>query len=443
MKHVQPLKMFAAMAAVLVGLAASGAAAQEPSTPAVAVDRPDLQSYVDAIRQARDPSVAIDAYARAESVAPGSDALDNVYLNRMVEFGLPQMADTQAQKLVKRDKTNGLAWGVLAYSKATRGDTKDALTDIAKAVQYLPDNPFIQRTAGQLVAWYDTLADQSKLPELVKQAVAQVRKELADQRAYVGAYQAARGTYEERDNAAEAGPATAETIPPPIAPAYGDTYNYYDYGGVYPYSDYALYPDYLPYPNYYRYYGGYWWPGPSSTIIVPFDGGFLHHDHYFAHRAPDLDDFAHFPGHRAFGLHGHERPFGAPGGDHARGLRLGPQGGLNTFGLHRGFAVGPEHRGLAFRGGRSTLGPTFRTPRSFTTPRLGVTPRFGAGPRFAPGLHFGRRVAPAPHFAPRIAPAPHFGGGFAAAGPHFGGSHFGGGHFGGGHFGGGHFGGRR
>jgi hypothetical protein len=436
----------------LAGTHARAIAAQEFQRPMpVAQPSSDVESHVEAIRNAPDPSAAIAAYADAKSVAPNSLESDNAFVHRMVTFGLPQMAETQAQTLVQTEKENGLAWGVLAYSRATRGDTTQALSDIEQAVKSLPDDAFVQRTAGQLVAWYDTIADQSKLSEVVKQSVEKLRHKLTGKRAYDDAYHAARSAYEEQTNAAETGPASAEVTPASPVPAYGgDTYNYnYDYsngGYAYPgYVDYGVYPYYSPYPNYYGgyYTNGFWCPGPFSTVIVPPFGGDFFFRHRFFHHEPDLDDFVRFHGHRPFGFfdhdrrfgffdHGrrfgsfnHERPFGGFVGRHDRGWSLTPRGGRNTFTPNRGFALGPSHNAFALPRTGSTFGRTFRTPQNFARPR----------------------VAPAPRLAPHAALAPRSGG-FAAAGPRFGGggSGFrggGGGGFHGGGGGGSHGGGHR
>ncbi len=438
MSHVLRFTAFIAAIVGPASLAFAQAAIQEELPTMVEQTGGDVQRHVDVILHAPDPSTAVAAYAAAKSVLPDSSKIDQAYLRRMVDFGLPQMADAQARMLVQHDPKDGLAWGVIAFSLATRGQTADALKDIATAARYLPDDPFIQRTAGQLLAWYDTVADKSTLPDVIKNSVQGVRSEMAAQRAYVDAYQAARATYEQGANPAEA-PASAE-VPPPAAaeePVYaGDggydygapyTYGYtspYDYG-YYGYPTYAYaypgYGDYFPYWG--GFYGGYWWPGTFSSIIVPDD--FFFHNRFF-HHEPDLDDFIGFPGHRfdhrfvgrddhrSFGDH---RGFGHFGGfDQRRGL-AGNRGfvGNRSFVGNGGFATrAPQfnrgftgraplvNRGFAGRAPMINRGFAGRAPQHFAAPRMPASPRFAA--------------------------APHSGG-FAAA-PHFGG---GGGHIGGGH----------
>ncbi len=412
----------------LFGLTVGRAAALDQPVTILTADNPDdVQTHVDAIEHAPDPSAAVAAYAAAKSALPDSSRVDQAYVRRMVAFGLPQMAEAQAQTLVQRDPKDGLAWGVMAYSRAKRGQTADALKDIASAARYLPDDPFVQRTAGQLLAWYDTVADKSTLPDAIKNSVQVVRNEMASQRAYVNAYQAARSTYEQEANPAEVGPANAAGNPeeaPPIAagePTYGggDAYNNYDYGYnygaepytfgtvpyVYPYAyPYPAYPDYFPYRG--GYYGGYFWPGPFSSVIVP-GGGFFFRSRFF-HREPDLDDFVGFPGHRFSGHRFFDR------NEHVFGRHLGgfDRRHFGDFGQRRGLVSrAPRfNRGFATHSPPTTRAPHFaptpprtRAPRHFTP-----APHMSRGPQFT---HSAPRMAAPAYAAPRFAAAPHFGGG--------------------------------
>ena len=412
------------------------AAAEQPAPPATSKQPTKLGSILDEIHQAPDPSSAISAYAKGSAIAPDNPALEAAFVTRMVELGLPQMAQAQAQDLVQHEPKNGLAWGALAYTLASRGQMSEALIDLGHAVQYLPNDAFVQRTAGQLMAWYDAVADQSTLSDAAKQAVAGVSSALVDQRAYVEAYQAAREAYEE-PNAAEQPEATA-IVPAPedyaqaVPPVYNSyTYNYGAPSDVYPY---APYPDYLPYPEYVPqsgfiggYYGGYWWPNTSSVIIVPRDeGARFHHRRSFTWREPALGDFLAFPGHRQPGLlvgHGEEHgAFGTPHhGEH------GLAWGSHSRGTEGRFGRSPNHRfseplfaPREWHGSRSQAfvprtfehraAPSLRSEHSapFThTPRQSFTFNRGSiGSHFAPSHNefhsFGHRAWSGSHgrFAP-------------------------------------------
>src|SRR3954452_842620 len=162
------------LVAIALAIAPVVSLAQDSSTSAPAIvvtpaTAPALPPQLAAIREARDPSAAINAYAnaitqangRAEDIVAAEDAL----VRQMVSFGLPEMADTQAQDLVARDPKNGVAWAVAAHLAAKRGDPSAALSQVEVAAERSPDDPFVQRTAGQVLAWFDARADQSKVSQ--------------------------------------------------------------------------------------------------------------------------------------------------------------------------------------------------------------------------------------------------------------------------------------
>ena len=75
------------------------AAAPAPTAPTTVAASPAIQ----AIAQAPDPSSAVQAYATAIGAEPGSVAAESAYLKRMIELGVPAMAEAQAQDLMLRD----------------------------------------------------------------------------------------------------------------------------------------------------------------------------------------------------------------------------------------------------------------------------------------------------------------------------------------------------
>src|SRR5262245_24653663 len=76
----------------------SGGAAA-PKAPAAA----PKDSSVDGIAKATDPSSAIAAYVEARAASPNDPAVDVAYVRKMVELGLPEMAEKQAKAVTERD----------------------------------------------------------------------------------------------------------------------------------------------------------------------------------------------------------------------------------------------------------------------------------------------------------------------------------------------------
>ena len=62
------------------------------------------------------------AYVNGAAVDRNDPKLSEAYVARMVDFGLPELAFHQAQALTTLESNNGLAWGVIAYVEARRGN---------------------------------------------------------------------------------------------------------------------------------------------------------------------------------------------------------------------------------------------------------------------------------------------------------------------------------
>ena len=165
-------------------------AQQEESPAAVAQQYPSSAETgdVDAIRRAPDPSAAVAAYARARAANPDTPAVERVYVRRMVELGVPEMAAAQARALTQADPHDGLAWAVVAEVSARRGRPVAALADLPQAVQYAPSEPFVQQVAGQLLAWLDAEGSGVQVTSEVKQALESTRTQLGGDTIYVQAY---------------------------------------------------------------------------------------------------------------------------------------------------------------------------------------------------------------------------------------------------------------
>jgi Flp pilus assembly protein TadD len=168
---------------------------------------------IQAIQQATDPSAVVAAYASALELAMNNVSLHQAYVARMVDMGLPEMAYHQAQTLTTLQPNNGLAWGVLAYVDARRGQMTDAVAAINLAAPFAPNNQFVARTAGEIVAWYDQKADKSIISAQAKSGLARVRDLLGKQTAFTTAYDTAVRAYK----AEASGQAT-----PPAAPSSSD-----------------------------------------------------------------------------------------------------------------------------------------------------------------------------------------------------------------------------
>ena len=86
---------------LLLGLLAWSIGIPAALKAAPASSQIDASTLVQSIRDAREPSTAVDAYGKA--LAGGVDSLtaERTYLNRMVEFSLPEMADSQSQDLIQ------------------------------------------------------------------------------------------------------------------------------------------------------------------------------------------------------------------------------------------------------------------------------------------------------------------------------------------------------
>ncbi len=260
---------------------------------------------VQAIQQASDPSAVVAAYANGVATDRHDPKLDEAYVSRMVDLGLPELAFHQAQTLTTLQSNNGLAWGVLAYVDARRGDMPEAVSAINLAGQSAPNNPFVQRTAGEIVAWYDIKAEKPKLPDNAKDGLTKIRTLLQKEPAFTAAYDTAKNAYAAQASAVQAPtqgtpspygnqggkqsvqpPAVgyAGAVPPP--PVYSPDY-YYDWG-----------------PGWVEPAPWWWWQPvgffagfdffPFSTVIVFDHHHFFHHHHFFAHDRSFHDHgFAH------------------------------------------------------------------------------------------------------------------------------------------------------
>ena len=192
---------------IALGSGCSQSVTSQPATVAAAIQ---------AIQQAADPSAAVAAYGRSLALTANDPKLHEAYVVRMVDMGLPEMAYHQAQTLTTLQPNNGLAWGVVAYVDARRGQMSDAVSAINLAGQFASSNKFVAHTAGEILAWYDLKADKAKLPDTAKDGVSRLRGLMNKQPAFTEAYETARKAYEAQTSAV---PPPAQETPPGTASA--------------------------------------------------------------------------------------------------------------------------------------------------------------------------------------------------------------------------------
>src|SRR2546423_11563434 len=94
---------------------------------------------------------------------------------------------------------------------AAKGEISQAIRELQTALSHAPQDPFLLRTAGQIVAWYDAQTDRSKLSEADREAIDWMRNIGAGKEAYADAY---RTTTEARSGASTNTP-QSQTIYPP------------------------------------------------------------------------------------------------------------------------------------------------------------------------------------------------------------------------------------
>src|SRR6478672_7339495 len=89
---------------------------------AIAATAPSTQPgspTIQALNQTDSPSAAVEVYAKGIAANPNDVELEQAYVHHMVDLGAPEMADAQAQDLVKRGAADPLTMGVAAYMDAS------------------------------------------------------------------------------------------------------------------------------------------------------------------------------------------------------------------------------------------------------------------------------------------------------------------------------------
>jgi hypothetical protein len=187
-----------------------------PTTaPAVDVRSILLDSAIYSIQQSHDFDGARTAYGRGVAIDPDSVPLNLAYVHRLIELEVPDFAYDAAQKVLATKPDDGASRGVLAFAEARTGQMSNALTDIARAVNASPNDPFIQDTAGHLLGWYDRVSPAPVMPETVQIDVRKTHSILDNEVVFGAAYQDASLYYlHERRQTDESN--AAEPAPPVI-----------------------------------------------------------------------------------------------------------------------------------------------------------------------------------------------------------------------------------
>jgi hypothetical protein len=345
-----------------------------------------------AIRNAPDPSAAVEAYARANKAAGGDTAaLEQAYVSRLVALGLPELAESQARDLIQRKPDDGVAWAVVAYMDARRGDTAGGISAIVSAARLAPDDPFVQRTAGQLAAYYDRNADRVTLPAAVKSSFDDVRKAMAGKDAYARAYKESSDAYAE-------GPSTE---PVPYAAPYGygapsaPSSSYYDsyYNRAYYPAPYYSDPYFYGYGYpYYPWWPSWWWGGASFVFFN--DHHHHDHDHHDGHFHDGHFHDGHFHGNDFHGNNFHGNNFHGNNfhGNQFNGTRVGFRGSVgHAPGFNSGTMRTVPLRASAPLGSRGLAGRSSFAPSSFGSRSAFAPSGFRGGTSFrgSPGFRGG------------------------------------------------------
>ena len=135
---------------VILGLLAWGSVLGTSSGEPATSPPTTVAAAIQAIQQAPDPSAAVAAYGSGLALTSNDPQLHAAYVTRMVDMGLPEMAFHQAQTLTTLQPDNGLAWGVVAYVDARRGQMPEAVSRLTSRVNSPPATPLSPVRPGRL-----------------------------------------------------------------------------------------------------------------------------------------------------------------------------------------------------------------------------------------------------------------------------------------------------
>jgi len=186
-------------------LAVALAVVAAPAVPLLAdadtsVDKAEsLRLHIRTIRDTKDPHEAKTAYARGCTADRSSIALHDIYMRKMLKFGLPQIAQYGARNLVGLDPANGLAWSVVSYGYGGSRRMNEAFASGMKAGELIEANPSVAHNLGVLMAWQETSGEALKLPVDVERRKTAVKKAYANKKPYQKAYEEVTAAYAKRN----------------------------------------------------------------------------------------------------------------------------------------------------------------------------------------------------------------------------------------------------
>jgi hypothetical protein len=305
---------------------------------------------IDAILNASTSSEVVNAYAQATRMGSDLLAANKAYVSKMADLGRPELAFEQATEVARRDPADGLAWAVQAYNYADRQEPYDAFTDLLQAVKSNPNNRFVVRTAGQLLAWFDSdKLDRDTLPDQLRSDVGVLKIRYGDNQTFLAGYEEAARVY--------AGDVTSNQVPP------ADVYSYPDNNNDNNDNGYAYAQPYFPDGS--AYDQPWWWNPFWGGSDFFFSNGHRHHHH------GDRDGDRGGSGNSRFGARGPRGSRGLTGpsaSSFVGGTRAGIRSGRNTLNFAL-TATPPGVRGSGIRGLTTSGGstPGFSVWRSINT----------------------------------------------------------------------------
>ena len=188
MNLLMPVAVVLALAQPSAGADPAGGAAQAAA----------LDVFLRTIAEEANPTAITVAYGRGTALLPKSVKLHEAYVRRMIQLGQLALAYQPAQVLTKLEPQNGLAWAVVAHMHAGRDEYEQALTAVVNAAALSRHEPFVLDVAGQMVAWFDHKADKEKIDPAVCRSLAKIREDLAKQKPFTQAYDAAKAFFDEQ-----------------------------------------------------------------------------------------------------------------------------------------------------------------------------------------------------------------------------------------------------
>ena len=185
--------------AIALAMVAAGSVRLWADTDTSADNAEALRAHIRTIRDTKDPHEAKTAYARGCTADRSSIALHDIYMRKMLKFGLPQIAQYGARNLVGLDPANGLAWAVVSYGHGGGRKMNEAFSAGMKAAELIESNPSVAHNTGTLMAWQETSGESLKLTTDVERRKAKVKKAYADQKPYQKAYAEVAAAYAKRN----------------------------------------------------------------------------------------------------------------------------------------------------------------------------------------------------------------------------------------------------